>query len=70
MTRSRPMGKEAASAGFYDSRWGRKYARLQILTVQELLDGKGIDVPPRDTRVTFKKAPKAKSKSSKAGDLF
>jgi site-specific DNA-methyltransferase (adenine-specific) len=57
---TRNMRTEAASAGFYDSPWGTKHPRLQILTVQELLSGKKIDMPPsRDVR-TFKKAPKAK----------
>ncbi len=36
------MRSDAASAGFYDSPWGR-HPRLQFLTVEELLDGKGID---------------------------
>jgi len=55
-----PMRAEAASAGFYQSPWGTKHPRLQVLTVQELLAGKRIDMPPsRDLR-TFKKAPKAK----------
>jgi len=54
------MRAEAASAGFYDSPWGTQHPRLQILTVQQLLSGKKIDMPPsRDVR-TFKKAPKAK----------
>jgi len=54
------MRTEAASAGFYESPWGTKHPRLQIFTVQELLEGKKIDMPPtRDVR-TFKKAPKAK----------
>jgi site-specific DNA-methyltransferase (adenine-specific) len=57
---TRNMRAEAASAGFYDSPWGTQHPRLQILTVQELLSGKKIDMPPsRDVR-TFKKAPKAK----------
>jgi site-specific DNA-methyltransferase (adenine-specific) len=52
--------REAASAGFYESPWGTSHPRLQILTVEELLEGKKIDMPPsRDLR-TFKKAPKAK----------
>jgi len=51
---------EAASAGFYESPWGTKHPRLQVLTVEELLQGKKIDLPPsRDAR-TFKKAPKAR----------
>jgi hypothetical protein len=58
------MREEAASAGYYESPWG-KHPRLQILTVAELLEGKGIDCPPQEqVNVTFKKAPKAKS----AGD--
>jgi site-specific DNA-methyltransferase (adenine-specific) len=59
---TREMRKEAASAGFYESPWG-KHPRLQLLTVRELLDGKRIDYPPsQHVNVTFKKAPKAKSK--------
>jgi hypothetical protein len=38
------MRKEAASAGFYETPWG-KHPRLQILTVGELLSGKRIDMP-------------------------
>jgi len=53
-----PMRKECASAGFYTSPWG-KHARLQILTVEDLLTGKGIDRPPAQTSVTYKRAPKA-----------
>ena len=57
---TKPMRAEAAGAGFYDSPWGTKHPRLQILTVADLLGGKGIDMPQmRDLR-TFKKAPKAK----------
>jgi len=56
------MRGEAAGAGFYESPgWNRKYPRLQILTIAELLAGKRIDYPPsRAVDVTFKKAPKAK----------
>jgi hypothetical protein len=54
-----PMRAEAASAGFYDSPWG-KHPRIQLLTVAELLDGKRVDYPPAgQVNVTFKKAPKA-----------
>ena len=63
-----PMRKEAASAGFYTSPWG-KHARLQILTVEDLLTGKTIDRPPAQTSVTFKKAPKAKGKTAKETPL-
>ena len=54
------MRKEAASAGFYTSPWG-KHARLQLVTVEHLLTGKGIDRPPVQASVTFKRAPRAKA---------
>ncbi|MBI4700867.1 MAG: restriction endonuclease [Deltaproteobacteria bacterium] len=54
-----PMTREAASAGFYESQWG-KHARLQILTVQELLAGAKIDMPPiRPGGTTFRQARRA-----------
>lgn len=57
---SRDMLTEAVSAGFYHSRlWGKDYPRIQILTVEELLSGKGIDMPP-STYGTFKQAQKIK----------
>jgi DNA modification methylase len=62
---TKPMRAEAASADFYESRgWQKKYPRLQILTIDDLLAGKGINYPPsQQTNVTFKKAPRAKSES-------
>jgi site-specific DNA-methyltransferase (adenine-specific) len=57
---SGPMRADAASAGYYTSRWGQ-HPRLQILTIRELLEGKRIDMPQtRGVNVTFKQAPKAK----------
>ena len=52
------MRTEAASAGFYRSPWtGKDYPRLQLRTIAELLDGKGIDYPAiTGGNVTFKKA--------------
>ncbi len=64
-----PMRKEAASAGFYTSPWG-KHPRIQIITVEDLLTGKGIDRPPAQASVTFKRAPKATSKTGKQGTMF
>lgn len=68
---TQPMRTEAASAGFYQSPWGTKHPKVQILTVAEILDGKQVDMPPaRDIR-TFKKAPKVKRPSdTKAHSLF
>ena len=63
-----PMRREAASAGFYTSPWG-KHPRLQLLTIEELLDGKRIDRPPLQTSTTFKRAPKAKTTREKAQAL-
>ena len=69
---TKPMRTEAASAGFYKSPWQEKpYPRLQILTVEELLNGKRIDCPPLgQVNITFKKAPKAKGKKAEQRDLF
>ncbi len=56
---TKPMRSEAASAGFYESPWWqKKYPRIQVLTVSEILRGKRIEYPPR-TSVTFKQGPKA-----------
>jgi len=60
---TKQMKAEAASAGFYESPWG-KHPRLQTVTVGGLLDGtEKVDMPPvRQTNVTFKRAPRAKGK--------
>ncbi|MGB3717338.1 MAG: restriction endonuclease [Candidatus Promineifilaceae bacterium] len=56
---AKPMITEAASAGFYHSpAWDKDYPRIQILTVEQLLDGAEVDMPP--TGMTFKVAPKVK----------
>jgi DNA modification methylase len=66
---TRPMRKEAASAGFYSSPWGQ-HSRIQIITVGELLAGKRIDCPPlRQTNRTFKKAPRADTYEGEQGTL-
>jgi DNA modification methylase len=56
---TRQMRTEAASAGFFESPWG-KHPRIQLLTVEELLGGKGIDYPRTGgINVTTKAAPRA-----------
>ena len=41
------MRKEAVTAGFYESKaWGRKYPKIQILTIEELFEGGRIEMPP------------------------
>ena len=56
------MLKTAASAGTYDSpKWHKRYPRLRILTIAELLDGRQIKCPPlSQVNRTFAKAPKHK----------
>lgn len=67
---TKPMRTEAASGGFYESPWG-KHPKLQILTVAELLDGRGIDYPrTAGVNQTFKKAPKARKAEGTNKGLF
>ena len=60
-----PMETEAASAGFYEHKTNKqKFPRLQLRTVKELMEGKGIERPTSAASVddTFKKAPESKKK--------
>ena len=55
------MRAEAASAGFYESPWGGKFPRIQLLTVGELLEGKTVDYPHMTGgNVTHRRAARAK----------
>jgi hypothetical protein len=52
---TQPMRDEAASAGFYRSPgWNRNYPKIQILTIEELLDGAQPNLPPAN--ITFQRA--------------
>lgn len=53
-----PMKVEAIDAGFYHSPvWNKDYTKIQIITIEELLKGKTVDMPPQEqTSVTFAKA--------------
>jgi hypothetical protein len=67
---TKEMRKEASSAGFYESELqGTKHPHLQIFTIEDLLDGKPLDIPAIAHMpymdATFKKAPKAKSEKAK-----
>ena len=66
-----PMKTEAVTAGFYESEvWGRKYPKVQLLTIAELLEGKRVDMPPiRQVGATFRKAPRAKDKQGEQQEL-
>lgn len=64
------MRSEAASAGFYTSPWGR-HPRIQIRTVGELLDGKGIDYPrTTGANITVRKAQRAAAPKPEELELF
>ena len=57
---SRDMTTEAVSAGYFRSEtWQKDYPRIQILTIEDLLAGKEIEMPP-SAFGTFKKAEKIK----------
>lgn len=58
---TRPMRSEAAGESVYTSPMGGKHQRIQILTIEQLLDGQRIDYPAASQRVdrTFKQAPAA-----------
>ncbi len=54
------MRQEAVSAGFYHSPgWGQDYPRIQILTIEELLHGAKVKMPPQHG--TFREAQRAKA---------
>jgi hypothetical protein len=66
-----PMETEAASAGFYEHKINRlKYPRLQLRTVKELMEGKGIERPVNmAVDDTFKKAPKTQAKAHQQHEM-
>ncbi len=57
---TRPMEKEAASAGFY-ALGARQYPRLQIITVEQALAGLKPAIPNVDTGAAFRRAPREAS---------
>ena len=63
---TKPMQTEAVTAGFFESKtWGKKYPKVQLLTIAELLAGKKIEMPPiKQVGATFKKAEKFKGDKS------
>jgi site-specific DNA-methyltransferase (adenine-specific) len=66
---SLPMVSEAISAGMYHSPgWNRDYPRVQIITIEELLAGRKIEMPPQWG--TFKQAPRAEAADGKQGEMF
>jgi site-specific DNA-methyltransferase (adenine-specific) len=68
---TKPMKEEAATAGlFSSSTWNKRYPKIQLLTIAELLSGTGIDMPPiRQVSQTFIKAGKVKDRVGQQDDL-
>lgn len=67
---TRPMVVEAAGAGLYESKtFSRKYARIQIFTIEDILQGKRPDYPQLDPGATLKQAP-TKGKDTGQKGLF
>lgn len=63
------MTKEAVSAGFYKSQgWNQTYPKIQILTIEELLNGTELKMPP--TGMTFKQAQRVKEGGAVQKGLF
>ena len=69
---SQPMIKEAASSGFYKAGNGRNYAKVQILTIEELLTAQKrpefFDM--KQGELTFKKAQRENQDIGEQGNLF
>ncbi|MCZ6756840.1 MAG: restriction endonuclease [Bacteroidetes bacterium] len=66
-----PMKNESASSGFYESTGWGKHPRIQILTIQELLDGKKINMPRiKHVGQTFKRAKRATGPAVPQGEMF
>ncbi len=65
---SQPMVQAATAAGFYHSPgWNQNYPKIQILTIQELLDGAKINMPAHNQPgITFKQAERVKNGDSAA----
>jgi DNA methylase/Restriction endonuclease len=57
---TRPMRTEAAKGGFYESPMGSKHPRIQILTIEQLLNGARIDYPLASVNKTFRRARRVK----------
>jgi site-specific DNA-methyltransferase (adenine-specific) len=67
---TKPMEREAASAGVFETAWG-PHPRVQLLTVGELLERKQINAPrTAGANVTYKAAPKVAAPVHHQHDAF
>jgi site-specific DNA-methyltransferase (adenine-specific) len=65
---TKEMDMEAVTAGHYHSPgWNQDYRRIQILTIEDLLKGAQVQMPP--TAQTFKQAPKSEAEKGKQPTL-
>lgn len=65
---SRDMKTEAVSAGFYHSQgWGQDYPKIQILTIEDLLHGAELKMPPQHG--TFKEAQRVRANAEEHPSL-
>ena len=62
------MQQEAFGAGYYESElWGR-FPRIQILTIEDLLDGATVEMPTQHG--TFRQAPRAREERDEQKPLL
>ncbi|WP_420128654.1 DNA methyltransferase [Longimicrobium sp.] len=66
---TKPMRSEAVSAGLYKSPWGYQYPRIQVLTIEDLLNDQRVQYPNR-LGGTTKRKPQRKSKIGAAPELL
>jgi hypothetical protein len=67
------MHEAAAQAGFYHSElWERNYPSIQILTIDQLLNGASLQMPPTGGAAdhTFKRAQRHRKDDPTQPDLF
>lgn len=66
---TKPMLKEATTAGFYHSPgWNQDYPAIQIFTIEQLLAEAKVQMPPNN--ITFKQAERVKGQGSEQKGLF
>jgi site-specific DNA-methyltransferase (adenine-specific) len=66
---TRDMVTEAATAGFYRSPgWNQDYPKTQIVTIEQLLKGTAVNIPP--AQMTFKQAQRVKESGPQQRSLF
>ena len=66
-----PMQQDAIAAGFYEPEHfpGQKYPRVQILTVEGLLEGETAQYPRLAPQATFRRAPRRRRKEGTQGSF-